>query len=744
MKSCWPPRRPLVPCVGFLLAVLWIADPFPENPPASVSSLVGEKQTVTGTLLEGPLPGRSGTKGLVQLSSPWPPSSEGRPSKIKALLTFEERFPQRGDLIRFTTRFKRPPQTQNPGAFNTRRHLARQHIFLTGFVPAGDWELVSRSQPVSPLDSLKRFFSKQLQKTSSDETTQGFLQALILGDRSQLSQELWTDFQKTGTAHLLAISGQHVGLVFSFCLLLLLWMLKQSEALLLTFSVRKIASLLALLPALFYVGIAGAPPSAVRSILMLATGVAAFWFRRDLEIFSTLALAALLVTLLDPAAPFGASFQLSFLAVLSLALFVTPLSQRSFLAKTSRAKKWLLLSLVATTAATLGTAPLAASRFHLVSISGLLTNLWAIPFVGLILVGGGIALFLSVIPLIGPLTLSLVGKGTELFLWLTHHSAQWSFTLETYPTGWEVAVAYFLLLFLALRIHQKIGWRTTGLIAVPLLAVLLFWNSFPSRNLRVTFLDVGQGDAALLRTPHGKSILIDGGGFLIPGKPHPFDVGKEVVLPYLKRAGVEKIDLMILSHPHPDHYGGLQAVVEKFPIGEFWWNGQSFPDESFEKLLSTIRQKGQLRKVTAPYRQTMDGLSLEVIYPGEVWPSRGINDNCLVVQLDYGAMKFLFPGDIEREAEKELVQSPKKLAATVLKIPHHGSRTSSSVPFIDAIVPRYAVASLADGNMFGFPHEGVLEKYERRGIKVFRTDRHGAVTFTTDGQSLSVKPFANP
>ena len=208
----------------------------------------------------------------------------------------------------------------------------------------------------------------------------------------------------------------------------------------------------------------------------------------------------------------------------------------------------------------------------------------------------------------------------------------------------------------------------------------------------------------------------------------------------LKRKGVEKIDLMILSHPHPDHYGGLQAIADALPVDEFWWNGQSFPDATFDTLMNRLHG-AKLREIRAPFSQKFGAVRLDLLYPETITPALGINDNCLVMKLIYGDASFLFAGDIEEYAEQVIASSPGDLRADVLKIPHHGSRTSSSVPFIDAVAPRYAVVSLADGNMFHFPHEGVLEKYERRGIQVFRTDRHGAVTFTTNGRTLQVRPF---
>ena len=247
-------------------------------------------------------------------------------------------------------------------------------------------------------------------------------------------------------------------------------------------------------------------------------------------------------------------------------------------------------------------------------------------------------------------------------------------------------------------------------------------------------IHIGEGDAALVTTPSGKSLLIDGGGFLIPGpaaeREGRFDVGAEVVVPYLKRLGLRKIDAVLLSHPHPDHFGGLKAVFENFPVGEFWWSGDRFPDESFDRLIEGIESKKVAMKILKEDdRFGWDEGEVAVYYPDRIDSARKINDNSIVVRLDLGGKGILFPGDVEKIGERFLQETESQPVA-ILKIPHHGSRSSSSVPFIDWARPQFAVASLGDGNMFGFPHAGILERYELRGTQVYRTDRDGAVTFT--------------
>jgi len=730
--------RPLVPLAVCSLTALTLLDHFnvrflhPYIPPALQSQL-GEISTFEGVVVSPPeSPGADGsgfrtvvslegTKILLRTGGEAPPSAA------------------RGDLIRFQTKLKKPAHYQNPGSFDYRLSLERQGILLTGYVEDAEGLEIVQQAPgglLGGVDSLRRAirirFSERLPAPES-----GFLSALIAGDRSGLTPELWEDFRRTGTAHLIAISGQHIAIVAALAYGMFLWLLKRSERLMLKTSVRVWSRGFALLPVFFYTLLAGSPPSAIRAAILATLLALALGWRREVDSWSALALAALLITAMDPAAPFSASFQLSFLAVLGILMFrrETPgcANEGGARPAPTRTQLYLIRPLWMSVGATLATSPLVAYRFHQVSLSGILTNAWAIPAVGVLLVAAAAAL-------VAPLFMKPLGLMTHAFLWALHRSSDLSWVASFYPTEAEL-----LLSFLFVVLAAWVRWRPVPLPWKQVLAagsgfvilsgfVLRFDPSLPSRrDLQVTFLDVGQGDAALVVTPSGKSLLVDGGGFLIPWgdqqKKTRFDVGEREVVPYLKRLGLKRIDAILLSHPHPDHFGGLAAVIRSFPVGEFWWSGQSFPDASFEDLTALIR------KNEIPQRLLRDGdhipwngCDLDVFYPEKISPARTINDNSLVVRLSYGKASILFPGDIEKEGEAALSDSI-PVSSTILKIPHHGSKTSSSVPFIDSVRPQYAVASLGEGNLFGFPHEGILEKYERRDVRIFRTDRDGAVTF---------------
>jgi len=259
----------------------------------------------------------------------------------------------------------------------------------------------------------------------------------------------------------------------------------------------------------------------------------------------------------------------------------------------------------------------------------------------------------------------------------------------------------------------------------------------------VTAIDVHQGNSTLVRFPGGKTMLVDGGGLPVEG----FDIGRSVVAPFLWHEGIRKVDIVVLSHVHADHLGGLPFIVENFSVSEVWSNGENVDSETYRHFLEIIRRKGIRHRILKDQEYTMEvgEVGIRLFNPGMPNSSgENPNEQSLVMQLTFGNVRLLLPGDISADQEAKLLEDYSDLRSSVLFVPHHGSRVSSSMPFLKAISPQLAVISCGPDNVFEFPHEEALTRYQAVGAKIFRTDRQGAVTVSSDGEILHAEGFLSP
>jgi competence protein ComEC len=511
-------------------------------------------------------------------------------------------------------------------------------------------------------------------------------------------------------------------------------------------------------------------PSTQRAVIMTTVFLMALVAGRRHQLINSLALAALVILAVHPPSLFAVSFQLSFAAVFFIILgmnavegLLDRLENRWF----KRGAAFILVSFFAIA----GTSPLTAHYFNQVSWIGLFTNCFMIPLVGFAALPLGLAgaalngLFPDLSMILfktGGDILSLAFNIIEKIAALPHVSVK-----TVTPGLIETGCCYALLVAGIMVVkHNRFffpegsGPRPPAMpvalkIALPLAAMAViilivdagYWinRRFLHDDLRVTALDVGQGNAALVEFPGGKCMLIDGGGFT---GSSTFDVGKMIVAPFLWRNKIGTVDTVILTHPDTDHLGGLVYIAEHFHVKTVWSTGEAVETEHFQRFMR-VAQKNQINMIknTRPAQdRVINGVRIETLYPPrdfldqkKVQPWRNTNNNSLVTRFVLGDISFLFPGDIEAEGERELaVLSEKKLASTVLMAPHHGSRTSNTAFFLSLVKPDVVVVSAGRYNRFGYPCPDVLDRYAALGADVFRTGLDGAVVMSTNGKSLRV------
>ncbi len=652
----------------------------------------------------------------------------------------------------------------NPGGFDYRRYLADRGIWLQGTVRS-DAHLIPLGAPdASPW--MERALASILARSRVfldawlPPDLAALFRALVIGDDYALSDVVLEGLYAAGLGHLVAISGFNLALVAGLAFLVLRIALAQVSALAGRWGVTPLAGLAAFPLALAYAMLTGMEVPVLRATLMLGVVTFSLLIQRPKDSLNFLSVAALAILVAAPQDLFSASFQLSFVAVAALIWAPPRLPLPSCLRERWESPwhrigrniyQFILVSVVASVA----TAPLALYYFHRFPILGLPANLVVVPIVAFLVQPAGLlALILSPVSTdAAGFILTLGSLGLEVVLRISSFigNLSWATLWPGAVSAWQVVLSYALLTLPWLRISRAKApsWWRIGLVAAGCLVLAAHRITLPSGPLplRVTYLDVGQGNAAVVELPEQGAILIDGGGF--PGSP--FDVGRNVVAPYLWHRRIHRLEAIVLSHAHPDHFRGLGFIAAHVPVKEFWYPGIPAADPDFATLMEILNQRGVPtlgpRELSAP--RVIQGVEIGVLHPSPetLSESRAFtysdhNKLSLVLRLRYGQVSLLFPGDIDNEVERRLLVLPGIEPTHVLLAPHHGSRSSSSLPFLERLKPRIAVFSVGFGNPFRFPAPDVGERYQLLGVHTYRTDVHGAVTVVTDGERLHVETFA--
>ncbi len=678
----------------------------------------------------------------------------------------------KGDRIRVDGKIKPFHNFGNPGGFDYKGYMENQDIWGNLSGRKGQVFLLSKGSP-TVLDLLRRRIEDVIDGTSASGQGKAVLKALITGSRQGIAKPVEEDFRRTGTVHLLSISGLHVAIVAGFSFAVFRVILSFIPALLWHGRVKALAGVLAVGPVWVYGFLSGMPPGTLRAVIMATVFLLTYGFQAEHEIVNTLALAALVILALSPRSLFDVSFQLSFGSVLSIVLGLSAVrvhkKETDILDgpdRFRRLKQNALTYLAVTVFAFAGTWPLVAFYFNQISLIGFVANAVLIPLMGSLAVTLGLgAVFL--LPLGNTLSLwvfQAAGLAIDASLHIIRFfsSFSWASVRTVTPSILEMACYY---LFFAALLAANQAWKTSRkqtrawvFVAVSAALVLaadgVYWlnERFHHKDLRITYLDVGQGSSSLVEFPGGRTMLIDGGGF---SDNEMFDVGEKLVAPALWSKKIAHVNTVVLTHPESDHMNGLLFILSNFRVDELWTNGVETDTLGFRRMIEQV----QARHIPVRMRNTladhdgMNGVCTEVFWPPvvnreESLDSKGEKSNnmSLVIRLSMGGQSFLFPGDIMAQAEAELVDSlaePRNLKSGVVLVPHHGSKSSSSDMFLDAVAPEYAVISCGYKNWFRFPHTGVLERLAARNVKVFRTDFDGAVTVRTNGKVLWIETFVN-
>ena len=756
--------------LGYLSIQPWMSSRFPSNHIVHFRDTSSPTWNIEGTVASRPILEK--TRGRFILDTKAISSSEQSVPVIgRITVSVYGKNPQLsiGDRVSFRSRIRAFRNFNNPGSFDYVRYMAFRNIWGAAYTSGMRLMVLQKGKAIGirrKIENSRTRISDWIDSQSS-ETAKGVLKALIIGDRSHIASPIRNSFYRSGVGHILAISGLHIGIVATASFFLFKWIFTHIKIFLWHAWTRKAAAIASLVPVILYGLLAGMSPSTQRAVIMASLFLLSFLIQKDQDTINTLSIAALLILVVHPPSLFSTSFQLSFAAVFFILIgFISFDNTRMKEQGTTHAKGirflfWIRSFFFASLFATLGTFPFVMYYFNQVSLIGLLANLVAIPIIGFMVVPIGLisVFFYSLnIPLADGcihISLAILEQAIHLIQWMSSfpYAAIQTFT----PTLYEMVGFYCLIVVLISRREKRISSKTVKIaISIILSAGIIdfgYWihHRFWHKDLRVTIIDVGQGSAALLEFPKGKTFMVDGGGF---SDNSTFDVGAKIVAPLLRRKKIGTLDTLILTHPDSDHINGLLYLAERFHVKTIWTNGERVQTNGYRRLLDITKKKNIHFPAYDEIQRHSDinGVILNILYPWKDFLSRqktdrwrNVNNNSLVIQIQYGSVSFLFPGDIMKPAEQELIRQVEEgLKSTVLLAPHHGSRDSNTMPFIQKVSPHRVVVSSGWRNRFGFPHPEVIKAYKAHGCNVYNTATHGAISFRCDGKQLKIKSELNP
>ena len=672
-----------------------------------------------------------------------------------------------GQRVRFPASLKPFKNFNNPGRYDYEHAMSLMGFSCAASVSDGRYIVPTGKGGLSLFMEAMEAVRGPIRKFLTNNLSpldQAVYRALILGEMQGISNDIREPFNITGLGHVLSVSGLHIGLVAAVSFFVFKFLLSLSYSLTLRIDIRKIAALITCLCVFAYTFIAGFQVSAKRSMIMAITYMLSLVIGREKDSWSTLSLAAIIVLTLDPNDLYNISFQLSFIAIAGI-FWLSPEIYKFIKTSFNDPGRGSLLSrvyiyfsslLVITFSAVIISLPVTTYYFHRISVIAVPINLIVDPILGLWILPIGLlsTIFLPLSTSFSSLIIKTGSYGLDCMMniiqFWSHFS--WASFWTVTPDPFEIGLCYVMIFFFIFGLKNR-TWAKKGLLLILVISAIdiSYWiyETRFNPNLRVTFIDVGQGNSALIQFPGNKRLLLDAGGYASGN----FDTGKMVVAPFLFYSKIHRIDYIVLSHPHPDHLNGLNFIAEHFDPKEFWYNGQNVSTPEFIELINTIRTNNT--KILFPDDLSggieIAGVKVQAFHPiiinesGDIDTSKedsGTNNNSLVLKITYKGISFLFPGDIQAEGEETVVSNAgADLKSDILLVPHHGSRYSSTIPFLQAVRPEISVISCGKGNSFRFPNAETIKRLQETGSKIIRIDESGAVQFKAGSDGLKIKSF---
>jgi len=635
------------------------------------------------------------------------------------------------DILSINGKLVKPHGNRNPGAFNYKKYLLRKGIksvLLNGRIDS----VISQPYSLNKFYfSIRKNINQKINKTV-DKPYNSLIMGFLLGEKGELDYELLERFRQLGIIHVLAVSGLHVGFIF-----MILNLISQ------LFRLNPFNKfILIAIGLLIYMGITGYPASVIRTGTLGILYSYAQYRQKIPDIWNILSWTAFLMLILNSNSLFNVGFQLSFGAVSGI-IFVmnqfNELKENINLNYKSTMVRFSMLffeGMVASSGALLGTFIPVAYHFHEMSLIGIFFNIIIIPLTFLMVIFGIITIIISFINISFA---SIYGECVYVIGLILNKISIFgdSLNIQMLSLGGLSTLLIFALfigLLLLFYFKNSIYWQSLIIYSLIFTNLLIWRDNFNQDKITITFLDVGQGDACIIHSNNGV-ILIDAGyvGF---GK----DYGRTVILPHLKYLGIEEIDLAIFSHPHADHIGGFEYLANHIKIKEIWDTKNKFHTKLYKRILNKhIKNGSEILYPNPGEKYKIGKIYLTALYPdsSKAMNAPNINEASIAIRMDHGENSILFLGDAEHEAEDIISQLLNAINCDIVKIAHHGSKTSSSIEIVNNSKASFGIISVGENNKFKHPSKDIVNRWLEHKVDIFRTDEHGAITIISDGYGMN-------